>query len=69
MKVVRLRRGWRVNCTDNEFELLRAVLAVGRGALDANWIEALPYKIRKVILEERWVSREPLQPDEDRRRA
>jgi hypothetical protein len=71
MKVVRLRRGWRVSCTDLEMELMREALRRGLEALNADDYAALPYKVRKVFrATRRWTLPEgPLAIDEDRRAA
>lgn len=64
MNVTRMRRGWRITLTDNEFELLRITVEHGLGV--ASWFEErLPYKVRKVLRSERWI--DPLHVDEDRR--
>ncbi len=67
MMVVRMRRGWRLRLTDNEFELLREAVTRGLGALDEAAILALPYKVRKVFESKRWADRDPLTADGDRR--
>lgn len=77
MKVVRLRRGWRVSCTDLEMELMREALRRGIEALNADDYAALPYKVRKVLRGKdpesgtrRWtLPGGPLELDEDRRTA
>jgi hypothetical protein len=68
MRVVRLRRGFRIHLTDNEFEVLKHVLM--RGLLDFEDPEiraTLPYKGSKVLNSKRWA--DPLAIDEDRRGA
>lgn len=68
MKVARMRRGWRVRLTDNEYELLRAIVARGLGTVEPNQTDAWPYKIQKVLFSERWTQPHgPLIADEDRR--
>ena len=72
MIVARMRRGWRVQLTDNEFELLR--MAVNRGLVAfrrPGVRQRLPYKVRKVLdVSERWqLPHGPLIADEDRRPA
>jgi hypothetical protein len=69
MKVVRLRRGWRVNLTDNEHELLREL--VNRALVDLDEVEvmSLPHKIRKALTARWELPHGPLFPDEDRRPA
>jgi hypothetical protein len=71
MHVVRMRRGWRLRLTDNEMEMLREAVNRGLATLDADQREALPYKIRKVLMRDaRWeLPHGPLIPDEDRRPA
>jgi hypothetical protein len=67
MQVARMRRGWRLRLTDNEFEMLREAVNRGLATLDDAQREALPWKIRKV-LSPRWeLPHGPLIPDEDRR--
>jgi hypothetical protein len=69
MQVARMRRGWRLRLTDNEFEMLREAVNRGLATLDEDQIEALPYKIRKVLTRDgRWsLPHGPLWPDDDRR--
>lgn len=70
MQVVRLKRGWRVNLTDNEYEMLRAAVDRGLGVIKMYQLdERLPYKVRKVLSDVRWEGQNPLTPDEDRRAA
>jgi hypothetical protein len=67
MSVVRMRRGWRIRLTDNEFKLLREAVNQGLAVIDAS---KLPYKVRKVLFaSDRWLRPyDPLMPDEDRRK-
>lgn len=75
MRVVRMRRGWRMNCTDMEMELLRRMVRRGLEVFDAEDFAALSYKERKVLRrtdphrrERRWELPDgPLVMDEDRR--
>jgi hypothetical protein len=67
IQVVRMRRGWRLRLTDNEFALLRVAVNRGLAAIDGDTAEALPYKVRKVLLSDRWSLLGPLTLDEDRR--
>jgi hypothetical protein len=70
MKVARMRRGWRVSLTDNEYILLRETVERGLAAFDGEELEHLPYKLRKVMRSPRWARPlGPLYPDEDRRAA
>jgi hypothetical protein len=78
MRVVRMRRGWRLRLTDNEFEMLKTAVNRGLAALSREEIDALPFKVRKVIdggggannESFRWqLPHGPLIPDEDRRPA
>lgn len=70
MKVVRLRRGWKVSLTDNEMELLRATVQRGLNTFETYAVEAMPHKIRKVFMDQRWdLPHGPLTADEDRRPA
>jgi hypothetical protein len=65
MKVVRMRRGWRLRLTDNEYEMLKEVVNRGLVGFDG---DELPYKVRKVLGSNRWsLPHGPLIPDEDRR--
>ena len=67
MEVARMRRGWRVRLTDNEYEVLREAVNLGLAAIDK---DALPYKLRKVLWSNRWsLPHGPLTPDDDRRPA
>jgi len=68
MKVVRMRRGWRLRLTDNEFELLQEAVKRGLPTIDPVAAESLPYKVRKVFDSTRW-KLDPLVADEDRRPA
>lgn len=69
MRVVRLRRGYRVNVTDNEYELMRAALNHGLKAMEAFRLdERLGYKVHKVLYSQRWeMPGGPLFVDDDRR--
>lgn len=74
MKVVRMRRGWRVNLSDLEYQMLREAVRRGLSAIDAFELDdRLPYKIRKVLRGDdsgptRWTPpNDPLAADEDRR--
>lgn len=69
MNVTRMRRGWRLRLTDNEFEVLREAVNRGLASFDAAQREAMPYKLRKVLdSSDRWrLPHGPLIPDEDRR--
>ena len=71
MHVARMRRGWRLRLTDNEFELLRAVVNRGLGTLEPDHVEAWPHKICKILYSsQRWsLPHGPLSLDEDRREA
>jgi hypothetical protein len=71
MRVVRMRRGWRLRLTDNEYEMLRAAVNKGLATLNTEERDALPYKVRKVLLSDnRWsLNGGPLAADEDRRPA
>ena len=70
MKVVRMRRGWRLHLTDNEMQMLREAVNRGLGVLNDDQTRALPYKVRKVLHSNRWsMPHGPLIPDEDRRPA
>jgi hypothetical protein len=70
MNVSRMRRGWRLRLTDNEYEMLKEAVKRGLATLDANQREALPYKIRKVLHSNRWALPDgPLMADDDRRPA
>ena len=70
MQVARMRRGWRVRLTDNEMEVLREAVHRGLATIDQDQREAMPYKLRKVLVSSRWrLPRGPLMPDEDRRPA
>lgn len=76
MKVSRMRRGWRVSLTDNEFEMLREAVNKGLRAIEVYHLDdSLPYKLRKVLHGSgngptRWALPDgPLTPDEDRRAA
>jgi hypothetical protein len=71
MQVVRMRRGWRVRLTDNEFEVLREAVNRGLATFDPDQRKAMPYKLRKVLYNSnRWsLPHGPLIPDEDRRPA
>jgi hypothetical protein len=70
MDIARMRRGFRLRLTDNEFEMLREAVNRGLAALDDSAREALPYKIRKVLHSNRWsLPHGPLSLDEDRREA
>jgi hypothetical protein len=70
MEVSRMRRGWRLRLTDNEFEMLREAVNRGLGALDQEARYALPYKLRKVLLTPRWERPDgPMSIDDDRRPA
>jgi hypothetical protein len=72
-----MRRGWRLRLTDNEFEMLKTAVNRGLAALSREEIDALPWKVRKVIdghslhgEEGRWqLPHGPLIPDEVRRGA
>lgn len=67
MQVTRMRRGWRLRLTDNEFEMLKEAVNRGLATIDEQQRAALPWKIRKV-LSMRWdLPHGPLIPDEDRR--
>jgi hypothetical protein len=68
MNVSRMRRGWRLRLTDNEFEMLREAVNRGLATLDEDQREALNYKVRKVLFSDRWALPDgPLRADEDRR--
>lgn len=68
MKVVRMRRGWRVSLTDNEYIVLKEALERGLAAFGDEELDHLPYKLRKVLHSPRWArGLGPLYPDEDRR--
>ena len=70
MQVARMRRGWRLRLTDNEFEMLREAVNRGLATLDEDQREALPYKIKKVLHSTRWsLPHGPLIADDDRRPA
>jgi hypothetical protein len=71
MDVSRMRRGWRLRLTDNEFEMLREAVNRGLATIDDAQREALPWKIRKVLTRDgRWeLPHGPLIPDDDRRPA
>jgi len=63
MRVVRMRRGWKLRLTDNEFSVLHKIAARGLRGVD---FDKFTFKERKVLSEDRW-SQDPLAPDEDRR--
>lgn len=69
MRVVRLKRDWRINLKDSEYEMLREAVKQGLVAIKAFGLQGrLPYKIRKVRDNARWtLPHDPLAPDEDRR--
>jgi hypothetical protein len=72
MRVVRMRRGWRLQLTDNEMEMLQKAVLRGLVAFRREGVrERLPYKVRKVLSSsDRWeLPHGPLVVDEDRRPA
>lgn len=72
MRVVKMRRGWRVHLTDNEYEMLCEAVNKGLGAIALYHLDdRLPYKVHKVLHgDPRWKLPDgPLRPDEDRRPA
>lgn len=68
MKVSRLKRGWRIQLTDNEMDALRIAVEYGIADLDEEHIRAQPNGVRRTLHSARWRAIDgPLTLDDDRR--
>lgn len=70
MRVVKLKKGYRITCSDTEMDLMRFLLAQGQQEManDDSWPEDRVE--RRIYTSERWqLNAGPLVTDDDRRDA